>query len=83
MGIIPTGTIADSKIPELEQGIRGLCETDVLYISPAKYNDLYERIGNLNRLLAWAHGKVIENLLTRGLDPEITWVLIDRFASEG
>ena len=56
--------------------------TEVLTIGPEKYNALYGKIGNLNKLLAWAHCKVIENLLERAKDPSIEWVLIDRFASE-
>ena len=31
-------------------------------MGPARYNELYRKFGNLNRLLAWAHGKVITNL---------------------
>ena len=50
-------------------------------IGPAKYNELYERIGNLNKLLAWAHAKVIENLVAK-TNGALQWILIDRFAPE-
>jgi ribonuclease HIII len=44
--------IADAKIP-----------TAVVAIGPAKYNELHTRMRNLNRLLGWAHARVMENLL--------------------
>ena len=44
---------------------------------PARYNDLHERMGNLNELLAWAHARAIEDLLARtGPAP----VMVDEFA---
>jgi ribonuclease HIII len=82
LGVDDSKAVPDGRIPEIEQGIRGVCMTEVLMIGPEKYNALYAKIGNLNRLLAWAHGKVIENLLARATDPAIEWVLIDRFASD-
>ncbi len=77
LGIDDSKALADARLPEMAQGICALCRTEVLSIGPAKYNELYARIGNLNRLLAWAHGKVIENLLEAG---PVDWVLIDQFA---
>ena len=49
-------------------------------IGPEKYNQLYSKIGNLNRLLAWAHAK-IENLINDAASAGV--VLIDSFANEG
>ena len=74
--------MADGRIPEMERGIKALCLTEIVMIGPEKYNELYARIGNLNRLLAWAHGKVIEGLLERATETPVDWVLIDRFAGE-
>lgn len=52
----------------------------VVSIGPAKYNELHGKFGgNLNRLLAWAHGTVIAALLERH---ECGHVLVDRFANE-
>ena len=36
-----------------------------MLISPAKYNELYNKFGNLNLLLNWAHSKAIEVLLEK------------------
>jgi ribonuclease HIII len=82
LGVDDCKAIPDGKIPELEQAIKGLCHTETLFIGPEKYNSLYEKIGNLNRLLAWAHAKVIGNLLAVETSEPIEWVLIDRFAPE-
>ncbi len=32
-------------------------------IGPQRYNELYEKIRNLNKLLAWGHARALENLL--------------------
>ncbi len=52
----------------------------VINVGPEAYNRLYGNIKNLNRLLAWGHARVIENLLT--LDPECPRMLSDKFGSE-
>ena len=71
---------SDTRIRALADAIRkttvGLLE--VVRIAPAKYNDLYEKFGNLNKLLAWGHARVIENLLAK--KPECRRSLSDQFA---
>jgi ribonuclease HIII len=71
---------SDSRIRALADAIRktsmGLIE--VVLIGPAKYNDLYEKFGNLNKLLAWGHARVIENLLAK--KPDCPRSLSDQFA---
>ena len=71
---------SDARIRALADTIRktsqGLVET--VLIGPAKYNELYEKFGNLNRLLGWGHARVIENLLAR--KPECPRSLSDQFA---
>ena len=44
------------------------------------YNNLYRRIGNLNRLLAWGHARVIENLLEKV--PDCPRALSDKFGAD-
>src|SRR5437764_9730802 len=50
----------------IRKGSQGLVET--VLIGPAKYNELYEKFANLNRLLGWGHARVIENLLAQTPD---------------
>jgi len=52
----------------------------VVSIGPEKYNQLYQKMGNLNRLLAWGHGQVIANL--HEAYPECPRALSDQFAHE-
>jgi ribonuclease HIII len=71
---------SDARIRALADAIRktsmGLIE--VVLIGPAKYNELYEKFGNLNKLLAWGHARVIENLLAK--KPDCLRSLSDQFA---
>ena len=71
---------SDARIRALADTIRktslGLVET--VLIGPAKYNELYEKFGNLNRLLGWGHARVIENLLAK--KPACPRSLSDQFA---
>jgi len=48
-------------------------------IGPERYNSLYQEIKNLNRLLAWAHARVLENLLGR---VSCEYALADKFGDE-
>jgi ribonuclease HIII len=73
---------SDARIRALAQLIRktadGLIET--VLIGPQKYNELYEKFGNLNKLLGWGHARVIENLLAK--KPDCPRALSDQFADE-
>src|SRR5215470_10041578 len=80
-GVVDSKRIgSDARIRALADTIRktslGLVET--VLIGPAKYNELYEKFGNLNRLLGWGHARVIENLLAK--KPECQRSLSDQFA---
>jgi ribonuclease HIII len=71
---------SDARIRALAETIRksaaGLIET--VLIGPQRYNELYEKFGNLNKLLGWGHARVIENLL--GRKPDCPRALSDQFA---
>jgi ribonuclease HIII len=80
-GVVDSKRIgSDARIRALADTIRkssqGLVET--VLIGPAKYNELYEKFGNLNRLLGWGHARVIENLLEK--KPDCPRSLSDQFA---
>src|SRR4029453_6407875 len=71
---------SDARIRALGQIIckttGGLIET--VLIGPQRYNELYEKFGNLNKLLGWGHARVIENLLEK--KPDCPRSLSDQFA---
>jgi ribonuclease HIII len=71
---------SDARIHALADTIRktsaGLFE--VVLIGPEKYNELYQKFGNLNALLGWGHARVLENLLAK--KPDCPRALSDKFA---
>ena len=74
---------SDKKALDLADAIKDLITLDrfnVIVLTPEKYNELYVKFANLNRLLAWGHASVIENLLTRW--PKCPRALSDKFAHE-
>jgi len=73
------GIGTDRKIRELAEVIRKSgAPFERIVIAPEKYNQLYAKIGNLNRLLAWGHSRIIENLCARV--PSCPRALSDKFA---
>ena len=50
----------------------------VVKLGPAAYNRLYAKMRNINRMLAWAHGTAIEELLEKR--PGCDRVVVDQFA---
>jgi ribonuclease HIII len=72
---------SDSKIRELSNVIRRTRGVAFLSITlaPQKYNELYAKFNNLNRLLGWGHAKVIEHLIDQR--PDCPRALSDKFAS--
>ncbi len=72
---------SDAKIRALADGIRRTpgAVHNVVVVGPAAYNRLYEKMGNLNRLLAWGHARVIENLLAAR--PDCPRALSDQFGN--
>lgn len=69
-----------ARIRQLAAVIRATpgCATDVVSIGPESYNRMHASFGNLNRLLAWGHAKVIENLAAAR--PDCPRALSDQFA---
>jgi ribonuclease HIII len=65
MGVTDSKKLSDKRAQGIAHEIRAVFPHEIVRISPATYNDLYEKMRNLNRLLAWAHARVIENLLPR------------------
>lgn len=72
---------SDAKISQLAAAIRAVpgLRWEVVQINPTKYNELYSKFGNLNRLLAWGHATAIESLLDKV--PDCPRALSDQFAN--
>ncbi len=72
----------DSKIAAIAAKITKVpgIAYEVVCIGPKRYNELYTQFGNLNRLLAWGHARVIAALHEKV--PSCTRALSDQFANE-
>ncbi|MCP4583417.1 MAG: ribonuclease HIII [candidate division Zixibacteria bacterium] len=79
IGVRDSKKIANGRVKKLAASIKNLCPFNLIVIGPDKYNQLYAKMKNLNRLLAWAHAKAIENLLQK---VDCDNVLTDQFGKE-
>jgi ribonuclease HIII len=72
---------SDARIRALADLIRKttLGLSDIVLIGPERYNELYEKFGDLNSLLGWGHARAIENLLAK--KPDCPRALSDQFAN--
>jgi len=70
------------KIADLSEKIKALpgLKYDVIVLKPETYNNLYSKFNNLNRLLAWGHATVYQNLKVK--QPDCVIGLSDQFANE-
>lgn len=78
IGAADSKTLSDSRIRKLAEEITGICKYSVVIIGNKRYNELYDGIKNLNKLLAWGHARVIENMLEV---VDCSNVLSDQFGS--
>ena len=78
-GVMDSKKLSDKQILILESKIKEVAKYNVILINPAKYNELYASFKNLNKLLAWGHASVIENILK---ETECKLALCDQFADE-
>lgn len=74
---------SDARIRALADIIKSVPGASYAIVSwgPDRYNELYAKFKNLNRMLAWGHSRVIEGLLEQR--PECPRALSDQFAHEG
>lgn len=63
VGIKDSKRISDGRVRELAEVIKKGYKHSLVVIGPEKYNELYQKLRNLNKLLAWAHCRAIENIL--------------------
>lgn len=79
LGIKDSKTLKDADMIKMAQQIQKHSVHSVVAISNAKYNELYSDFKNLNKLLAWGHAKVIENILEK---QPCDYALSDKFGDE-
>lgn len=82
IGVVDSKRISsDARIIHLAAAMRKIPRLawEVISIHPERYNELHQKMGNLNKLLAWGHAKVIELLLERV--PDCPRAVSDQFAN--
>lgn len=80
-GIMDSKRISSAaRIRQLAAAIRATpgCTSEIISIGPERYNEMHASFGNLNRLLAWGHARVIEKLAAAR--PDCPRALSDQFA---
>ena len=79
LGIKDSKKLDDKKILMLANQIKANSVHSVVVITPVKYNELYAKFSNLNKLLAWGHARAIENILEKS---PCNYALVDKFGDE-
>ncbi|MCC5832811.1 MAG: ribonuclease HIII [Chlamydiales bacterium] len=79
LGVKDSKRLKDEQILKLAEKIRRQYPFHLVRIGPKRYNELYEKFGNLNLLLGWGHAAVIESMLEK---TGCNRVVIDQFAAE-
>lgn len=79
LGIKDSKKLDDEKIKKMSAHIRNNSIHSVIVITPNKYNELYSKFKNLNKLLAWGHARAIENILEK---QPCEYALSDKFGDE-
>jgi ribonuclease HIII len=63
LGVRDSKLISDNRCREIAETLQKGYPHAIVAIGPERYNELYEKFLNLNRLLAWGHARAIENIL--------------------
>jgi ribonuclease HIII len=80
LGVQDSKNLTDSRARGLADEIRGAFASEVITVMPRRYNELWASMRNVNRLLAWAHARAIENVIAGA--PEATAAVADQFGDE-
>jgi ribonuclease HIII len=75
--------ISDGRVAKMAPLVKralGAGNWEVLRIDPARYNRLHEEMGDMNAVLAWAHARLIENMLLARTDCRLA--VVDEFSAK-
>jgi len=81
IGVKDSKRLTDERVKKLATVVKKVCVYSIVTISPGKYNELYKKkeLSNLNKILAWGHARVIENLLQKHA---VDYVIVDKFTEK-
>ncbi len=79
LGVRDSKLLTDNRMLAMAEEIKTLCPHFVVPIEPKRYNELYAKVKNLNRLLAWGHAWTLENMLEK---VSCDLAVVDKFGDE-
>jgi ribonuclease HIII len=79
LGVRDSKLLTDNRMLAMAEEIKVFCPYFVVPIEPKRYNELYAKIQNLNRLLAWGHAWTLENMLEK---VSCDLAVVDKFGDE-
>lgn len=79
MGVKDSKSFSDASIHKMAKEIRAAFAYTVVRLFPLKYNELYRRFKNLNRLLGWAHAAALGDLAEKTGCKD---AIVDQFAEK-
>jgi ribonuclease HIII len=65
LGVADSKTLSDRYMKEIAPEIKAHCPHSLVIMGNKSYNEIYEKINNLNHMLAWGHARVLENVLNQ------------------
>jgi ribonuclease HIII len=81
LGVQDSKKLSDGRATSLAAEIRAGFPHEIVVIMPPRYNELWTKFGsNVNRLLAWAHARAIEQVVER--EPRAVAAVADQFGDE-
>jgi ribonuclease HIII len=79
MGVRDSKLLTDNRILKMAEEIKALCPSFVVPVDPKRYNELYDKVQNLNRLLGWGHAWTLEKMLEK---VSCNLAIVDQFGDE-
>lgn len=81
IGVKDSKLLSDDAIKKLAPQIKNIVgdKYNIIVITPKTYNTLHAKMKNVNKILGWAHAKVIENLLEK---ENVANAISDKFGDE-
>jgi len=82
-GVRDSKLMGDREALDASRLVRATCPHAVVAVAPPRYNDLHAEMGgNLNRLLAWAHARALEDVLESDAGGGAQAIVVDEFVKE-
>lgn len=81
LGVKDSKELSDFQITKIAAAINSEFpdHSNIIVINPPKYNELYNKFNNLNKLLNWSHSKAIENLIET---KNCSYIITDKFSKQ-